>query len=46
LTANAVNVSPTQTAQPTVEASPVAPLLITLVVLSFAGSLLVFSKRH
>jgi len=46
LTSQAVNAQPTQTTQPTTEASPIEPLLITLSALAVAGSLLTVSKRH
>jgi len=46
ITSQAVNSQPTQTAQPTAQASPVEPLLIILSALAVAGSLLVVSKRH
>jgi hypothetical protein len=46
LSAQAVNAQPTQTTQPTTQASPIEPLLITLSALAVAGSFLTFSKRH
>ena len=46
LSSQAVNAQPTQTTQPTTQASPIEPLLIILSALAVAGSILVFSKRH
>ena len=46
LSTQAVNTQPTQTNQPTTQASPIEPLLIVLSALAVAGSLLVVSKRH
>jgi hypothetical protein len=46
LTSQAVNAQPTQTSQPTTQASPIEPLLTVLSALAVAGSLLVVSERH